>query len=92
MPPDLPRSRQPPPGGDEARGSKLPCGSLDGAESERLASREVDKKTWGGPAFSHEAILPVFSIPFHVRYRPRHPRPGPATVVAGHRPGAPVAA
>ncbi|CQR36826.1 conserved hypothetical protein [Thiomonas arsenitoxydans] len=41
----------PPPAGDEARGSKLPCGSLDGAESEQLASCEVDKKTWGGPAF-----------------------------------------
>jgi len=38
--------------GDEARGSKLPCGSLDGAESEKPASCEVDKKTWGGPAFS----------------------------------------
>ncbi|CQR28037.1 hypothetical protein THICB1_110327 [Thiomonas arsenitoxydans] len=86
------RVRVSPPEGDEARGSKLPCGSLDGDESERLASREVDKKTWGGPAFSHEAILPVFSIPFHVRHRPRHPRPGPATLVAGHRPGAPVTA
>ncbi|CQR28051.1 conserved hypothetical protein [Thiomonas arsenitoxydans] len=38
--------------GDEARGSKLPCGSVDGAESEQLASCEVDKETWGGPAFS----------------------------------------
>ncbi|CAZ90080.1 conserved hypothetical protein [Thiomonas arsenitoxydans] len=25
---------------------------MDGAESERLASCEVVKKTWGGPAFS----------------------------------------
>ena len=46
----------PPPEGDEARGSRLPCGSLDGAESERHASREVDEKTWGGPAFSHEGV------------------------------------
>ncbi|CDW92923.1 conserved hypothetical protein [Thiomonas sp. CB2] len=28
---------------------------MDGAESEQLASRKVDKKTWGGPTFSHEA-------------------------------------
>ena len=46
------RIRVRPPEGDEARGSKLPRSSLDGAESEWLASREVDKKTWGGPAFS----------------------------------------
>ncbi|CAZ88821.1 conserved hypothetical protein [Thiomonas arsenitoxydans] len=26
---------------------------MDGAESERLASREVGKKTWDGPTFSH---------------------------------------
>ena len=45
------RLADPPTEGDEARGSRLPCGSLDGAESERLASREVDKETWGGPAF-----------------------------------------
>ena len=38
------RLADPPPAGDEARGSKLPCGSLDGAESERPASREVDER------------------------------------------------
>ncbi|CUA94242.1 DNA-3-methyladenine glycosylase 2 family protein [Thiomonas bhubaneswarensis] len=38
------RLADPLPEGNKARGSKLPCGSLDGAESERLASREVDKE------------------------------------------------
>ena len=46
-----PRVGSPTPVGDEARGSKLPCGSLDGAESEQLASCEVVKETWGGPGF-----------------------------------------
>ncbi len=45
------RLTDPTPVGDDARGSKLPYGSLGGAKSERFASREVDKKTWGGPAF-----------------------------------------
>jgi hypothetical protein len=36
------RRANPPPVGDEARGSRLPCGSLDGAESERPASREAN--------------------------------------------------
>ncbi len=50
--PPGPGYAQPPPEGDEAHGSKLPCGSLDAAESEQLASCEVVKKTWVGPAFA----------------------------------------
>ncbi len=48
-----------PPVGDEARGSKRPCGSMDAAESEPLASCEVDKEIWAALRFLESAPRPA---------------------------------